>query len=417
MNEFIQNKETPVLIVWGHTGVGKSSYVHLALRKANIWPHTIENLYDYVRVGGVAPKLFESMKRILSRKMPGGREEAFFLDHVEAECINNPEEIKRIVRLAYTDKFLRSGKKLIVGIDNLYAKECAPFRKFLQPVRANTKRRIIGTSARFWPLKDKEVRTLLQQRNIFSGPTLACGLDVAKGDARQAILYADMLKRNKGKSSATSLRDMVVNPFVSCKAAFKGDKGCARAGGNFFLLRLLVHYNYPYNLTRETSVWNDTRQETLEISEKMARGEPLTEEEKHRNKEKFDQDMEGLKALSATAGGLSDMGCMAEEHADEVLLGTLATNRWLRDPPHCKWPFDMYYEKQKKDNAALSVNMRQLLGLQMTDMTIASSILTAKIDAEVEGNKKKAPVCDWAFSNGVSRVHLAEQAGLFQGCA
>lgn len=424
--EFLDSQFS-VLVVWGHTGVGKSSLVHMMLRNRDIWVHTLTNLYEYVRVDGNAPKLSASMQRILSRRMPGKRREIFFLDHIESECINNPEEINRIIRLIFSDQFQKSNKKLIVCLDNLYARECAPFRKFLAPTRINNRKKItVGTTARFWKLKESEIKIVLQHQGIFTGPMLRRGIDVANGDARQAILYSKMLKRFKGsKAKVTALRDTVTNPFDACQAAFRGDKARARAGGDWFILRAIVHCNYPANLVHERSVWDtakigaaaqkkmDAATEFIVAGKQVPGKLRLGAKEAEDVKAVYKRDMLALDTMYAQAADMSHMGRMGREYANETMLSSLASSK---DKWHnqlvCKWPMDVFYEKQMRGNSALSVNMRQLLSIQTTDLGLASRIINTKVDAELKSTK--TPTLNWLFTHNISRTFLVEQAGLFQ---
>ena len=418
-----------VLIVWGQPGVGKSSLVHMLLQNRDIWVHTLTNLYDYVRVEGNAPKLSASMQRILSRRMPGKRKEIFFLDHIESECINNPEEIKRIIQLIFSDQFQKSKKKLIVCLDNLYARECTPFRKFLTPTRINNRKKItLGTTARFWKLKESDIKIVLQHHGIFSGPVLQRGIDVANGDARQAILYSEMQKRLQGtKAKVTALRDIVSNPFDSCHAAFRGDKERAKTGGNWFILRALVHYNYPTNLMPEKSVWDSdikirpvTQNKIYAATDFLLAEKPVPEKYRLDEKEAKDvatvyqRDALALDTMSSLASDMSHMGRVGHEHANELMLSSLASNkaRWQRNQLTCKWPMDMFYEKHILDNHALSVNMRQLLSIQATDLGLASRIINSKVDAEIKS--AETPTLNWLFTHDISRTFLVEQATLFQ---
>lgn len=385
---FLQQEEHVACVMWGAPGVGKSSYCHLLLRHLNIWPHTIDDLFDYVKIDGKRPKLSQSMKRIVQRRME--RSEVFFLDHLNSVCLNDPDEVKRIINYIYSDAFRNRGIKVIIGIDNLYSKECSVLRTLIGPYTVNKRKITAGISVRFWPLYDNEIKTLLQQQGVSTTTELNRGVTVAKGDGRQAILYSNMLKRKikvvgNEKNQVTVCRDIVSNPFDACGSAFRGDKEQARSGGDWYVLKALIHHNVVHNLVEEPSVWG--------------------------NKVDSSRQLTTLDDMARMSSVFSSIALMDDTIGEEVVLAATAAifaPAMKNKKPACKWPeTPLYLNRSMQQKYTELLPLKHILGVANTDLGTVSRLLTQKLEKEPERMMR------WCHSNNIIRSSIVERSRVF----
>ena len=388
MTSFLQNHEYMACIIWGGPGVGKSSFCHLLLRHLNIWPHTIDDLFDYVKIDGKKPKLSQSMKRVVQRHLE--RREVFFLDHFNSLCLNDPEEVKRIINYIYTDEFRSRGIKVIFGVDNLYSKECQVLRTLIGPHKVNKRKITAGIDVRFWPLYDNDIKTLLQQKGVRTGAALNRGVTVANGDGRQAILYSNMLKRkisssDHTKQQVTECRDIVSNPFDACGSAFKGDKERARSGGDWYILKALVHHNVAHNLMEEQTIWDNRKESTQQLSV--------------------------LEDMAEMTSVFSSVGLMNEQIAEEVVLSATAAtfaSKFKNKKPTCKWPeTPLYIERTMRQKNDELLPIKHILGVSTTDLGPVTKLLTLKMETEPER------MMHWCHANQIQRTSIVERSRVF----
>ena len=243
---------------------GKSSACHLLLRKYNMWPHTAEDLQSNVKVNGRAPKISHTMKRLVMLK-PRGRAEVFFWTTCcRRACTTRRGEGDR--QLSFERRLSTVGPA-IVELDNLYARECREFRR-PEPGEAQEQGqghcRHGGT---VWPVPDEKIRSLLRQLGMRNEGALTRGVQVCHGDARQAVVFANMEKTGIRCASAADLRS---NVFDACRAALDGDAAHALAAGDVQMLQALVQHNYPFQFVSEKSVWGNASKKELAALEAMS---------------------------------------------------------------------------------------------------------------------------------------------------
>lgn len=399
---FINGNRYSVCIVWGAHGVGKSSTCHLLFRESNIWPHTTDEMLDHVRVGGRRPKLSQSLKRMMKQRLP--RKEIFFLDHIESFCINDPEEIKTIVRILVSDDFQRCGIKMVIGIDNLYSKECAVFRKLLEPVKVNkNQRRTVATNIRFYKLNNRHIDIILKQKGIFDLEKLRRGTVIANGDGRQACLFARMEKM-KGTRDVVGNMDLVLNPFDSCRMAFEGKKQDVLSGSEWNILKELLFHNYPNNVKVTRSTWDPTI--TPVIKGKLKRQQPLSAQEKGIVRDTYTKDLEELDEIATFSDLFSDSLKMSDDHGEYMTLTGCETMK--KRKPVTKWPDTLFFERRIREKRNGFDKMRMFYGFQREDVTTVCKLIEPKI---IQGDKA---ILDWCFTYDMPRSLIHEQAHVFE---
>ena len=403
---FLRSNDFHALIVWGAPGVGKSSYCHLLFRQMGIWAHTINSLFDYVFVDGKPPKISQSIKRILNRRLP--QQEIFFLDHIVSVCQNDPDEIERIIKCIFSEKFQNSGKKIIIGIDNLYSRECAPFRKLLNPYKVTKKKKvIIGTQVRFWPLNEKDIEIILRQQGLLKKQDIVCGIQTSKGDGRQAILYAEMVKKkiiSTSQTSATSGRDTIINPFDATRLAFEGKKKSAKGGCEWYLMRQMIFHNYPFNLIEEKSIW-DNNSEIKAITKKISNRTKISDEEKQTIQATVEKDRKTLKELSLLSEHLSDSLMLKDSYAEEMMLSSCAVSP--KTKAISKWPDTLYHEKVVSEMKREFRPICNLLRVNEEDLGTVTDLLTKKIE---DGDQK---LMNWMYTHKISQNIVCQRAQSF----
>ncbi len=400
---FLNGNRYSVCIVWGAHGVGKSSTCHLLFRENNIWPHTTEEMLDHVRVGGKRPKLSQSLKRMMRQRLP--RKEIFFLDHIESFCINDPEEIKTIVRILVSDEFQRCGIKMVIGIDNLYSKECAVFRKLLEPVKVNkNQKRTVATHIRFYKLNNNHVDIILKQKGIFGLEKLKRGTQVANGDGRQACLFARMEKMKGTNGHVVGNMDLVLNPFDSCRMAFEGKKEQVLSGSEWNILKELLFHNYPKNVKMTKSTWDLTI--TPAIQRKIKGHQPLSAEEKGIVRDTYTKDLEALDEIAKFSDLFSDSLKMSDDHGEYMTLTGCETMK--KRKPVTKWPDTLFMERRIREKRNGFDKMRMFYGFQREDVTTVCKLIEPKI---IQGDKA---ILDWCFTYDMPRSLIHEQAHVFE---
>lgn len=381
--EFLLGHEHQVAVVWGAPGTGKSSAVHLALRKYNMWPHTAEDLENHVKVGGKPPKISQTMRRLVRLKRPpGGRTEVFFLDHILVTCLYDPSEASAIVSFLLSEDFRLSGRKAIVEVDNLYARECRPLRRLLNPVRLKNKAKIVvGTSIRFWPVRDEQVRILLRQQGMVDPGQLARGVQVCHGDARQAMVFAKMEKTGLRCASAVDPRSSV---FDACRSALAGDVANAQTAGDTRTLEALVQHNYPFQFVAEKSVWD-------------AAG-PSRQEE-----------ADALGQMAVLADAFSDLSAMPEAEGTAAFLQAARVVRRTSRPSDCscKWPPNLMFRRDLREKQASLRTFRALTGATFDDLGTVCAEYAEKI------RRQDARTLRWMFSHGIEQRPILERADAF----
>lgn len=378
LSEFLLGQEHQVAIVWGANGVGKSSACHLMLRKYNMWPHTANDLQSNVKVSGKSPKMSHTMKRLVKLK-PRGRVEVFFLDHVLPTCMYDPGEAKAIVNFLLSDDFRLSGRKAIVELDNLYARECREFRRLLNPVRLKNKAKVVvGTDIRFWPVPDEKIRSLLRQWGMRNEGALTRGVQLCHGDARQAVVFAKMEKTGIRCAAAADLRS---NVFDACRAALNGNAEHALAAGDVQMLQALVQHNYPFQFVPEKSVWGDTSKK---------------------------KELVALEAMSDMADAFSDLSCLPEAEGTAVFLASASVAKKHRlNKPACKWPSNLMFQRDLRETRASLSNFRLLTGCSEDNMGEVCGHYAEKIRAQDPKTLR------WMFSHGIDQSAVLNRAEAF----
>jgi hypothetical protein len=406
LKTFLHQDRYSVCIVWGPTGVGKSSLCHLLFRENNIWPHTTDNLLEHVRVNGKRPKMSQSIRRMMKQRLP--RKEIFFLDHVESFCINDPEEMKKIVRLLISEDFQRCGIKMVIGINNLYSKECAVFRKLLEPVRINTKeKRNVCTQARFYDLNKGHIEILLKQKGIFDRDKIKRGIDVSNGDGRQACLFARMERARKGKqgvpTKVVGTMDVVLNPFDSCRMALQGQKEKVLSGSEWTILKELLFHNYPTNLKAERSTWDPSI--SREVKQRMKKDQLSIEDKKIVNSV-YKKDLEDLDEMALFSNMFSDGLRMNDAYSEYMTLSGCASSK--KKSISVKWPDTLFFERKIQEKRAGFDKMRMFFGFQREDITTVCKLIEPKI---IKGEKA---IIDWCYTYEMSRSLIHDQAHVFE---
>ena len=406
LKNFLHQDRYSVCIVWGPTGIGKSSLCHLLFRENNIWPHTTDQILEHVRVNGKRPKMSQSIKRMMKQRLP--RKEIFFLDHIESFCINDPEEMKTIVRLVSSEDFQRCGIKMVIGINNLYSKECAVFRKLLEPVKVNKKqKRTICTQARFYPLKKEHIEIILKQKGIFDREKLQRGIDVSNGDGRQACLFARMERAKKGKkglpTKVVGTMDLVLNPFDSCRMALQGQKEKVLSGSEWTILKELLFHNYPTNLQVQRSTWDPSISKEIKLRMKENQ---LTIEDKKIVKSVYEKDLEELDEMALFSNMFSDGLQMNDTYSEYMTLSGCASSK--KTSISVKWPDTLFFERKIQEKRGGFDKMRMFFGFQREDITTVCKLIEPKI---IEGEKT---ILDWCYTYEMSRSLIHEQAHVFE---
>ena len=378
LSEFLLGQEHQVAIVWGANGVGKSSACHLMLRKYNMWPHTANDLQSNVKVSGKSPKMSHTMKRLVKLK-PRGRVEVFFLDHVLPTCMYDPGEAKAIVNFLLSDDFRLSGRKAIVELDNLYARECREFRRLLNPVRLKNKAKVVvGTDIRFWPVPDEKIRSLLRQWGMRNEGALTRGVQLCHGDARQAVVFAKMEKTGIRCAAAADLRS---NVFDACRAALNGNAEHALAAGDVQMLQALVQHNYPFQFVSEKSVWGNASKK---------------------------KELAALEAMSDMADAFSDLSCLPEAEGTTAFLASASVAKKHRlSKPVCKWPSNLMFQRDIRETRASLCNFRLLTGCSEDNMGEVCEHYAEKIRSQDPKTLR------WMFSHGIDQSAVLNRAEAF----
>lgn len=216
--------------MWGPPGVGKKCMAHLTLRELNI-PYT--NLDELVKLG-LGDAIAGAMHVIDAR--PRG---TLLIDGADVLATH----LVKLCTLCHEHPECR----VVVTCNNIYAKELRPLKRLSAAKTC--------TVVRTYPLRDAEIAKLLRSRGVHAAKDQRRGIEVSRGDARQAIAFAE---------HGAQARDQCVSIFDACRHLTNFDAPLssrlekARCFGDAFFLADMVTANYPKwaGESRDPSIWD-----------------------------------------------------------------------------------------------------------------------------------------------------------------
>ena len=239
IREFMLNPHDRVLIVWGPTGVGKTSACRLACHKQTF-------IHDLRSLG---QPFLPKMTHLASSKRHFARE-IVLIDPLE-ELVQSATHAKQVCDAIAQAVKKKSKLGFVMVLDDLY-------HKFMYPLR--THRTLAAVTARFYRLRKQDIQLILMNANIMRRDVMREGIAVADGDGRKAHQFASTgckLKkialtlpttqqqravqstRNKkiqATRQAVTVVDKLANKFQGCDALIRGNANVARSAATRPLL-------------------------------------------------------------------------------------------------------------------------------------------------------------------------------------
>jgi len=235
------NPNNRVLVVWGPTGVGKTSVCRLACHEKTF-------IHDLRSLG---QPFLQKMTYIASSKRHFARE-IVLIDPLE-ELVQSATHAKEVCDTIANAVENKSQLGFVIVLNDLY-------HKYMYPLR--THRTLATVTARFYRLRKQDIQLILMNANVMRRDNMREGLVVADGDGRKAHQFAITgckLKRIALTLPSTTTQqqhtvrsyhdkqiqatrhsvtvvDKQANKFQGCDALIKGDANVARSAATRPLL-------------------------------------------------------------------------------------------------------------------------------------------------------------------------------------
>jgi len=240
IKDFVLNPNNRVLIVWGPTGVGKTSVCRLACHKQTF-------IHDLRSLGR---PFLPKMTYIASSKRHFARE-IVLIDPLE-ELVQSATHAKQVCDAVAKAVKKKSQLGFVVVLDDLY-------HKFMYPLR--THRTLAARTARFYRLRKQDIQLILMNANVMNRHVMREGIAVADGDGRKAHQFAstdcklkkialtlpttrqrqhvvrnNRDKKNQATRQSVTAVDKLANKFQGCDALVQGNADVARSAATRPLL-------------------------------------------------------------------------------------------------------------------------------------------------------------------------------------
>jgi hypothetical protein len=236
IEKFASNPQGKVLVVWGPTGVGKTSVCRLACRNKAF-------VHDLRTIG---TPLITKLKRLGSSKRHYANE-VVLLDPLE-EIVQSATDAQKICD-AVAKAAVKSKLGFVLVMNDLY-------HKFMYPIRKH--RQLNPTTIRFYRLRTKDIQLILMNLGVKKRSVINEGVRVADGDGRKARQFSE---------TGGNCVDRLINKFEGCSALVSKKPMVARSADTHQLLNLW-HANIPHIVLGPNNV-----DPTEKVKEKMATGQ------------------------------------------------------------------------------------------------------------------------------------------------
>ena len=218
LKEFASSPENNVCIVWGPTGVGKTSAARLSCyKKVFAFP-----------ISRIGEPYLKRLKAFVKRSVRYFPHEVVLIDPLE-EVVRSSGCVKALCKIIKESH--GSGLGWIIVLNDLY-------HKFMFPLRTDL-RKYAGkvTTLRFWPLGERDIKQLLVTHGVKTRDRLSLGVSVCDGNGSRAYFFA----RN-----ASHEADVTLSRFRACDAMLLGQKERVRCVDNTRSYLNYISLNAPH---------------------------------------------------------------------------------------------------------------------------------------------------------------------------